>query len=77
VKLYFENFPLKTKKKQRYFLWCELFSHIEKKDHLNPLVLGSLIEKAKNMNKKEKISKDNSNKNIKKHTGHHFQKVFI
>lgn len=52
VMFYFQKFPLKTKKNKSYFLWCELFSHIEKKDHQNPLLLASLIEKAKKINLK-------------------------
>lgn len=54
VKSYFEKFALHTKKATSYKLWCEILDHIKAKDHLNFEILPMLIEKRKEINKKNK-----------------------
>jgi len=47
---YFEQFPLKTNKKNSYILWKELYTNLLNKDHLNPLLRTDLIKKSKLIN---------------------------
>ena len=47
---YFEQFSLKTNKKNSYILWKELYNNLLNKDHLNPLLKDNLIKKSKLIN---------------------------
>jgi len=47
---YFEQFSLKTNKKNSYILWKELYINLLNKDHLNPLLKDNLIKKSKLIN---------------------------
>jgi len=47
---YFEEFSLKTNKKNSYILWKELYNNLLNKDHLNPLLKDNLIKKSKLIN---------------------------
>ena len=50
---YFQDFCLKTKKAQSLLLWKQIHESIQKKEHLNPLILPQLINKAKKINQKD------------------------
>ena len=54
---YFNNFPLKSKKKFSYFLWKEIHLQISDKQHLNVEIRKDLVEKAKLINRTNRKSK--------------------
>lgn len=53
---YFHSFPLKTKKVESFSLWKQVHEAIQKKEHLNSIILPKLIEKAKQINQIQKDS---------------------
>jgi LAGLIDADG endonuclease len=48
---YFDTYNLKSKKKESYYKWKILYSHLLKKDHLNSNLRLELINLAKQINK--------------------------
>lgn len=66
---YFEKYPLKTKKAESFQLWKEIHEEILLGNHLKKEVLEILIEKARQINKLEKLTKNSfffSSKNLRK-----------
>jgi hypothetical protein len=49
--IYFDNYNLKTKKKNSFFKWKSLYSRLKKKDHLKKEIRPELINLAKQINK--------------------------
>jgi hypothetical protein len=54
---YFNNNLLKSKKLESYIMWKEVHKSISNKEHLNPILLENLIEKAKKINSIKRKSK--------------------
>jgi hypothetical protein len=54
---YFNNNLLKSKKLESYIMWKEVHKSISNKEHLNPMLLSNLIERAKKINSIKRKSK--------------------
>ena len=52
VIFYFDNHPLMTKKKASYIKWCEIYSALEKGEHIHPESRALLKAKAATINSK-------------------------